>query len=72
MINAGAELDIPDDENVTALIRAAWNGHLSIVNQLLAAGADPNRRDNNGVSAIEHAKREGHNAIAESLKIAIK
>ena len=40
LVNAGAELDIPDDKNLTALMRAAWSGHLSIVNQLIAAGAD--------------------------------
>jgi ankyrin repeat protein len=72
LINAGAELDIPDDKNLTTLMRAAWSGHLSIVNQLIAAGADPNRRDNNGLSAIEYAKREGHKVIIASLKITIK
>jgi ankyrin repeat protein len=72
MINAGAELDILKDENITALMGAAWNGHLSIVNQLIAAGTDPNRRNNNGLSAIEHAKHEGHKGIIESLKITIK
>jgi ankyrin repeat protein len=45
---------------------------LSIVNQLIAAGADPNRRDNNGLSAIEYAKREGHKGIIANLKITIK
>ena len=72
LVNAEAELDIPDNKNLTALMRAAWGCHLSIVNQLIAAGADPNRRDNNGPSAIEYDKREGHKGIIESLKIAIK
>ncbi len=53
-------------------MRAAWNGHLNIVNQLIAAGADPRQRDNNGLSALDHAKREGHKTIIESLKISIK
>lgn len=42
LILLGAELDDADPQGYTALVRAAENGHLTTMNILLNAGANPN------------------------------
>ena len=55
LIDAGAEVDIPDNDGTTALSTAAFFCHEEIVQALLAKGADVNRKNNNGDSAMTSA-----------------
>ncbi|MEO5874291.1 MAG: ankyrin repeat domain-containing protein [Streptosporangiaceae bacterium] len=43
LLHAGTPVEEPDDGGTTALYGAALAGHTEIVEELLAAGADPNR-----------------------------
>ena len=45
LINAGADVNIPDPNGETPLIRAAWNGHEECVELLINSGADVNAID---------------------------
>lgn len=53
----------------TPLMRAAAGGHIAVVRELLAAGADPMMRDSLGRTALDYAKRGAHteHRIVEQL-----
>ena len=53
----GAKINAKDTEGGTPLMVAVKGGDLSIVNGLLAYGADPNIQDNDGWTAAMHAVR---------------
>lgn len=55
----------------TPLFIACVDGHLSIVELLLAAGADPTKSDASGWTAQEHAALRGHIDIARRLALLI-
>ncbi|NKB72583.1 MAG: hypothetical protein GKR89_36365 [Candidatus Latescibacteria bacterium] len=72
LVDAGADLNVPapgrtDD---TPLHFAAGRGKNEIVQVLLAAGADPTRRNANGETALELAIRKGQAKAAELLQMA--
>ena len=50
-----------------ALIWAAGVGESAVVEQLVAAGADPNRQGEEGATALMKAAGEGHSAIVAQL-----
>jgi ankyrin repeat protein len=45
-------LDQPDEKGMTPLALAAWNMHLDMVEDLLAMGADPDRKNHNGLTPL--------------------
>lgn len=49
------------------LHEGARGGHLDIVQMLLAAGADPTRRDRNNRTAVDLAREGGHAAVVDAL-----
>ena len=49
----------------TALMNAAWKGHVKIVELLLKHGADVEVRDGDGWEAIHWAASEGHLDVAK-------
>jgi ankyrin repeat protein len=51
----------------SALFRAAFNGHLEVVKQLLQAGATTNTRNNLGQYPLDVAKQNGHDSVANLL-----
>lgn len=51
----------------TALIWAAKQGHREAVEALLRLGADPQRRDREGNSAADWARRNGHGTVLALL-----
>jgi ankyrin repeat protein len=73
LIRAGAPLDHVNNLNWTALIEAVVLGdggprHLACVEALVAAGADPNIPDREGVTPLAHARKRGHAAMAAVLE----
>jgi ankyrin repeat protein len=52
LIEEGAEIDLGDDTEKTALHYAVLNGHVAIVKILLDQGADSNAKDENGYSPL--------------------
>jgi len=64
LLEGGARVNGED----APLITAAGEGRLDMVRELLAAGADANRRSDRGETALSVAERKGHVKIAEVLK----
>ena len=56
LIDAGAELDITNNEGSTAIHSAAFFCRTDILQMLLDAGADKNIRNNYGATALESAQ----------------
>jgi len=66
LLERGAQPNRPDRE-WTALHYATFSGHATLVESLLAAGANPNARSTNGSTVIMMAAREGHTVLAKRL-----
>ncbi|MBA4344573.1 MAG: hypothetical protein C0423_20735 [Methylibium sp.] len=67
LLGKGAEIDALSPNGTTALMMAAGYGPLSSVERLLKAGADPTRRNQQGLSAADFARRAGHDRLAQQL-----
>lgn len=69
--------EIPDNDDIfdnarvlgvkNALCAAAWEGKAEVVKMLLERGADASIKDTNGRSALELAKKEGHQDCVDVL-----
>ncbi|MDG6093627.1 ankyrin repeat domain-containing protein [Acetobacter sp. AN02] len=67
-ISAGIDLNIPGPgKGHTALILSSYNGHADAARALLAAGADPDRRDVKGATALAGVSFKGQTEIARML-----
>ena len=49
------------------MMRAAERGHIEVVEALLAAGADTEKADGQGYTALMRAAEKGHIGVAEAL-----
>jgi ankyrin repeat protein len=67
LVEAGADVHATQRHGWTPLQGAAQNGSLPSVERLLAAGADPAARNDDGATAEELARAAGHDAIADRL-----
>jgi uncharacterized protein len=67
LIDAGADVNATQPHGWTPLLGAAKTGSLASIERLLAAGADPAARNDDGASAIELARAGGHEAIVARL-----
>jgi ankyrin repeat protein len=67
LIDAGADVNATQPRGWTPLLGAAKNGSLASVERLLAAGADPAARNDDGSSALDLARAGGHTAIVARL-----
>jgi ankyrin repeat protein len=56
LLEHGAKVDMPENNGVYPLMRAAQTGNLDLVKLLIAHGADINVRDNKGHTVLEYAK----------------
>jgi ankyrin repeat protein len=59
-----------NNNGTTPLIAASLRGRTEPVRALLAAGADPQIKDNTGKTALMYAEAEGHADIVQMLKAA--
>ena len=67
-IAAGAEVNVKDNHDWTALMYAAYYGNTEIIKLLLSAGADVNTENNyNDWTALMLAKKNGHSEIVKLL-----
>src|SRR5204863_6192372 len=68
LLKAGAEADPVDEDNETPLFLAAEEGHGEVVQALLQApGVQPDRRNNDGVTAAQAARNHGYGGIADMI-----
>ena len=67
LIRAQAQVDRPNDKGTTALMRAAQEGHLNVVNRLLKEHCDVNRRNEDGMNALMLGSQRGHAEIVSLL-----
>lgn len=69
LLNATPDLDLDavDDLGCTALLLAAGEGHLGVVNVLLDADASVSRPALDGETPLHAAARQGHDRIVERL-----
>jgi serine/threonine-protein phosphatase 6 regulatory ankyrin repeat subunit B len=68
--NGGPKWVTPSDK-VTALMLASQNGHLEVIQALLAAKADVNARQRDGSAALMLALQNNHPEVAKLLTSAI-
>ena len=66
-IDAGTDLDSPDNIGQAALHHAAANNHTFIIKLLLANGADANVTDDKGDTALDWAKSWNRTEVADLL-----
>ncbi|KAK6043679.1 ankyrin repeat protein [Cooperia oncophora] len=63
----GVNIDSYDDDHVTALQIAAFNGNNAMVTYLLDEGADLEACNQVGMTPFHHACREGRMTVVETL-----
>lgn len=67
LIAKGVDINAKNKDGVTALLLAAQNGHLEVVNVLLEAKADPNIADADGDTALLLAVESGAAEVVQAL-----
>jgi uncharacterized protein len=68
LLKGGAYVDTADSvEGWTALMFAAGEGHVEVCQALLENKADPNLKDKDGDTALDHARANQHQNVLELL-----
>eukprot|EP00929_Paragymnodinium_shiwhaense_P053108 TRINITY_DN26589_c0_g2_i1.p1 TRINITY_DN26589_c0_g2~~TRINITY_DN26589_c0_g2_i1.p1 ORF type:complete len:274 (+),score=60.27 TRINITY_DN26589_c0_g2_i1:111-932(+) len=68
LLAAKADVNETDEQAMTALHYAAMLGLVAVAKKLIAAGIDVSRKNEDGESAGQVAKQEGHEELAELLE----
>ena len=63
----GADVDMRLNHGWTALLEAAYGGHLTVIQYLLGAGADVNRATDYGWTPLHCAAMRGHLEVMRAL-----
>ena len=73
LIDRGADLDIRDkEEGFTALMFAAAEGQTEVIQVLISHGANIKITDKDGDTALDFAKKNGHQKAVQALRKAMK
>lgn len=67
LLSKGADIDQRDDRGRSALMIAAERGHADVVRHLMATGADPLAKDQDGKRAVDLAGNDQVRHLLESL-----
>ena len=67
LLSGGADVNDVNEEGLTPLAAASQNGHVVIVDMLLAAEANANAADDTGHTALHRASFKGHLVIVQHL-----
>lgn len=67
-IAAGADVNAPGHAGLTALAQALWQSRMDIIQELLAAGADPNKREPDGATPLHRALLKFPEAVGPLLR----
>lgn len=68
-LTSGADVNSEDNRfGVTALMLASAKGKFEIVELLVKSGADVNRKDNEGLSALYYATKANHTEVMAFLQ----
>jgi ankyrin repeat protein len=67
LVEEGADVNARQSGGYTPLMSAAQNGDEDLAELLLARGADPTLEDDQGLSAMAHAEKAGHAALAARI-----
>jgi ankyrin repeat protein len=67
LVDGGADVNERQSGGYTPLMSAAQNGDEDLTELLLARGADPTLEDDQGLSAVAHAEKAGHAALAARI-----
>ena len=67
MMEAGADVDLQDEDGETILHWAAGNAHNDVLARLIVMGADVNHQNKAGQTALFRAAKRGHTAIVRTL-----
>ena len=70
LLQQGAPVNAADPAGRTPLVLAVMQGHTAVVQRLLAAGANPALVDQEGLNALQHARRLGFDGIAHLIEAA--
>ncbi|XP_041346697.1 ankyrin repeat, SAM and basic leucine zipper domain-containing protein 1-like [Gigantopelta aegis] len=68
LLKENVDVNVQDEEGVTALMIASENGHTQVVDLLLKANVDVNVQDEEGVTALMIASENGHTQVVESYE----
>lgn len=67
LLEAGAKVDLANNQNETPLIKAAGRGNVNVVNLLIKSGANVNASDKIGITALMRAVEVMDSDIVEAL-----
>ena len=67
LLEKGADVEVKDKIEITALHRAAQNGHEAVIRLLLEEGADVGVKDFRGMTALDWAIRNQQEAVVQLL-----
>ncbi len=68
LLEQGARIDAASPNGTTALMMAIREHRLGVAEMLLARGADPARRNQLGLSALQYAEQGNETALAQRLR----
>jgi ankyrin repeat protein len=68
LIDAGAKVNLQDEEGWTSLMYASFLNNKEIVELLLDAGGDVHIKNDNGTTALFYATQKGYTEIVEVLE----